>query len=814
MTWIAAIVCAAAMGQVQLEVEPASLRLVGSDGTAQIVVGARVDAATLNDVTDTVVYETADESIARVNSLGQVSAAGDGHTTITVRHGAQTQAVPVEVVDTRDERPVGFVTQVEPILSRFGCNAGGCHGKATGQNGFRLSLLGFDPAFDFEALVREGRGRRVLPGAPERSLMLLKPTASMPHGGGRKIEVGSPEYRTLVRWIRGGMPFEVKDEPTLSLVEVSPAQRVLTPGGEQQLRVEAKYSDGSTVDVTRLAQYQSNAADLATVDERGRVRAGDGVGEAAIMVRFGGLVTVARATVPRDGATIAWDEPASDNLIDPLVFAKLRALNLPPSATCSDSEFARRSSLDIRGTLPSREEVSQYVADTAPDKRARWIDRLVSSPQYADYFAMKWSAILRNARGPQFFGDASKGTTFAFHAWVREAIAENMRYDRFAASLVSAKGDPAINPAVAWYRSRDFNNPNSEAIVEDTAQLFLGMRIQCAKCHHHPFERWSQDDYYGFTSFFSRIGRKASDDPFAPRLYTLASGKATHPDKGTSYDPKALGGPEFKDLGPRDDPRDKLAAWLSQPDNPYFAKALVNRYWKHFFGRGLVEPEDDMRVSNPPTNGELLDALAAEFVRTGYDLKALVRLIATSDAYARSSVANENNARDRQNFARFYPRRLPAEVLLDAIDAVTDSAEDYAGLPKGFRAVQLPDEGFGSYFLEVFGRPKRESVCECERTAEPSLAQRLHLLNSDEIEAKVGGPRAAEMAKAAESAPEKDAMNVEQLYALCFSRVPDDDERAACLAHLTKARAHGNLKQGYEDLIWTLINSNEFLFNR
>ncbi len=800
--------------QGQLEVEPAMVRLVGSDGQAQVLVSRKVNSKATLDLTDTAVYETADPSVAIVEATGRVRATGPGRTRVHVHSGELTQSIEVEVFDFSDERPVGFTTQIVPILTRHGCNAGGCHGKASGQNGFRLSLLGFDPKFDYEALVREARGRRVFPAAPAASLMLRKPTASVPHGGGRKFEVGSPEYRMIERWIRGGMALEVKEEPGLVGIKVFPERRVLAPEARQQLRVEATYSDGSVVDVTGLSQYQSNSADLATVNEHGQVQAVDGVGEAAIMVRFSGLVTVARAVIPAAGPSIVAEEHTSRNLIDPLVAAKLRELNLPASLQCTDAEFARRSSLDIRGVLPTPDEVTALEMDKAADKRARWIDRLLNSPEYADYFAMKWAAILRNARGPQFFGDASKSTTFAFHAWIRESLAENLPYDRFAGALIAARGDPASNPAVAWYRTRDLNNPTNEAVMEDTAQLFLGMRIQCAKCHHHPFERWSQDDYYGFASFFSRIGRKASEDPFTPRVFTLATGKAKHPDKGTEYAPKALGGPEFKDLGPREDPRDKLTGWLVAPANPYFAQALVNRYWKHFFGRGLVEPEDDMRISNPASNPALLEALSRSFIESGFDLKSLVRQITTSDTYARSSLPTGANLRDRQNFARFYPRRLPAEVLLDAIDRVTDTRENYAGMPEGYRAVQLPDEGFGSYFLEVFGRPKRESVCECERTAEPSLAQRLHLLNSDDIEQKVVGRRSEDLAKAAESNPNLDADNVTLLYRLSLSRIPSAEEQATCLAHLMRARAHGTLKSGYEDLIWSLINSSEFLFNR
>jgi hypothetical protein len=813
LTWLVVTAGPSDADAGRLVVEPAEVRLSGADASAQIVVSGPVVGDRARDLTREVRYESRDPGVAEVGADGLIRAKGDGATEIVVRDRERTATVAVAVGDFANLRPVGFATQVVPILSKHGCNAGGCHGKSVGQNGFRLSLLGFDPGFDYDALVRESRGRRVFPAAPERSLALMKPTATIPHGGGRKFEVGSPEYNTIYRWVKSGMPFEVPDEPTLASIEVSPARRIVEPDSAQQLRVQACYSDGAVVDVTRLARYQSNAADLAGVDDRGLVRTLDGVGEAAIMVRFGDQVTVARITTPRGGESIAWEAPESANPVDRFVFARLRELNLPPSGACTDAEFIRRASLDLCGIVPNPAEVAAFEADGDPDKRAKLVERLLDRPEYADYFAMKWSAILRNQRG--VFGNNTQPTTYAFHAWVRQSIAENKPYDRFVAELVAAKGDPTINPAVAWYRPRDFNQEAADAaLMEDTAQLFLGMRLQCAKCHHHPFEKWSQDDYYGFASFFSRIGRKAGDDPFSPRVYVLPAGLAKHPDKGTEYAPKALDGPEFKDLGPRDDPREKLVDWLRQADNPFFARAVVNRYWKHFFGRGLIEPEDDMRVSNPPTHPELLDELARELVESGYDLKHLIRRIATSKAYDRTSLPNASNARDRQNYARFYPRRLPAEVMLDAIDAVTEARTDFGGLPEGFHAVQLPDEQAGSYFLEVFGRPKRESVCECERSDEASLAQRLHLLNSGEIEAKVTGGGRAERYGDEKADPRPDAEKVAELYRLCYGRAATDEEREVCLAHLAKARAHGQLRKGYEDLVWAVINSKEFLFNR
>ncbi|HEY2159232.1 MAG TPA: DUF1549 and DUF1553 domain-containing protein, partial [Isosphaeraceae bacterium] len=715
---------------VRLEVAPAEIRISGSDGLAQVVVTARDQHGTAVDLTAASRYTVASPDVARVEPGGLIRPAKDGRTTLTVEAAGRSLTVPVVVADMANAKAVHFVGEVVPILTKLGCNAGACHGKSTGQNGFKLSLLGFDPQSDYQALAREGRGRRVFPAHPVQSLLLKKPTASIPHGGGRRFPVGSPEYQTIARWIGQGMPFDPGKEPKLVRLDVEPARRAIPRNGRQQLRVTAHYDDDSTTDVTRLAQYQSNAADLAIVDGKGVVETLDGVGEAAIMARFGGLVGVSRATVPLSTESITWTEPRSTNPIDPLVFRKLRELGVEPSGPCTDAEFARRSSLDICGVLPDPAEVAALEKDGDPEKRSKWVDALIERPEYADLFAMKWSAILKNKRT---LGNVSQAGTFAFHGWIRQSLAENKPYDRFVSEIVAARGEPSVNPAVLWYRQVD----TLESRVDDTAQLFLGMRIQCARCHHHPFERCSQDDYYGFASLFTRIGNKG-DDPSNPRLYVLAEGKATNPVTGRERSPKPLGAAEMADLGPSVDPREKLADWLRQRDNPYFARALANRYWKHFLGRGLVEPEDDMLVSNPPSNPELLDALADSFVRSGYDLKALVRLIATSKAYDRSSLPNATNERDRRNFARFYAKRLPAEVLLDALNLVAGVREPFDGLPPSFRAAQLPDDGFDSEFLTIFGRPKRESVCECERSSEANLSQTLHLLNSSELQGKLG----------------------------------------------------------------------------
>lgn len=790
----------------KIDVAPRAIRLVGSTARAQILVtGTRVDGGSV-DLTDSARYESLDSGVATIGPTGEVQASGPGRGRLRVEAAGLHAVVEVVVEDFDDGRPVDFETEIIPILTRAGCNSGACHGKAIGQNGFRLSLFGFDPDLDFDALAREGRGRRVFPPAPTRSLLLRKATAAIPHGGGRRIAPGSPEQETLVRWIARGMPRRTDRPVRLEAIVLEPSEVTIASGGTQRLRVAARYSDGTTRDVTRLSQFQSNAADLASVDDQGRVTALEGVGVAAVMARHGGQVAVSRVVVPLAGAATPPTSESTVSLVDQHVSEQLRKLGLVASEPCTDAEFARRSSLDIRGILPDPADVIALERDRDPARREKWVDRMLDSPEYSELFALKWSAILRNKAQ---LGTISRPATFAFHGWIRQAIAENLPYDRFVAAIVAARGDYLTNPPVAWYRQMTTTEQRQEK-VDDTAQLFLGVRIQCARCHHHPYERWSQRDYYGFASFFERVGQKPGEDPSAPRVFLRPSGMALHPLTGEPEPPRPLGGPPLDSDAPSADPRQALADWMAEPANPFFARAVVNRYWKHFLGRGLVEPEDDLRVSNPPTNPELLDALADGFVRQGFDLRWLIRQIATSQAYGRSSQPGPNNASDRQNYARFLPRRIPAEVLLDAIDRVTGVPESYPGLPPGTRAVQLPDEGYSSYFLDIFGRPRRESVCECERGVEPSLSQTLHLLNSAEIHRKLTDDRGRAAALAADPGP--DAEKVVGLYRLALARPPDGEELAVCLEHLERSRAEGRSRVGFEDLIWTLLNTKEFLF--
>jgi hypothetical protein len=630
-------------------------------------------------------------------------------------------------------------------------------------------------------------------------LLLSKATARVPHGGGHRIDEDSPFYRVLRRWIEQGMPYGDPGAPTVMRIEVLPQERLMPREGKQQLVVVAHYSDGSTEDVTRTTSFDSNDTEMAEVSVTGLVTTAKLTGSVAVMARYQGHVGVFRATVPL-GVEVA-NVPASRNFIDDAVFNKLKALGLPPSAVCDDATFLRRVSIDITGRLPTLEESRQFLADQDPAKREKLVDRLLNTTDYAEFFANKWSAILRNKRG----NDGDKAATFAFYNWIREGLHDNKPYDQFVREVVAATGEPGRSPSVAWYREVS----DASAQVEDTAQLFLGLRIQCARCHHHPFEKWSQQDYYGFQAFFSQVGRKKGHANGYDRIYhKYGVAQANNPKTGQAVKPTGLGG-EPMEISPDADPRQELARWMADPQNPFFAKALVNRYWKHFFGRGLVDPEDDMRVTNPASNPELLDALAQNFVEYKFDLKHLVRTICTSQTYQLSAEPNEWNANDKQNFSRYYPKRLNAEVLLDAIDQVTASPSRFGGVPAGTRAVELPDNGFNSYFLTVFGRPESSSACECERSSEANLAQSLHLLNSGEIQGKLtSGSGLASVLGGDANRPHDE--KIRELYLLAFSREPTADELSIAVQHIEKAE---NKKFAYEDIVWALINTKEFLFN-
>jgi hypothetical protein len=793
---------------------PTSLSIRGADDAPQLLVTGQSDGGRPLDLTGAASYSVANPSIVRVDPSGRVYPLANGNTAITVKAGGKSTQVPVTVSGTETARPINFANQIEPVLTKLSCNSGGCHGKIAGQNGFRLSLLGFDPELDYMTLVKESRGRRLFPAAPEQSLFLQKAAGVVPHGGGKKTEVGSEEYKLLHRWIATGMPFGNESDPSIIKVTVHPSARVIDRKGRQQLAVHAHYSDGTVEDVTRRAQYESNETEVATVSETGLVQTLSLTGQAAVMVRFSGAVTVFQAVVPRAGSAPQFAfEPKT--VVDVHTANKWRELGIAPSGLCTDEQFIRRSYLDITGTLPSATAVSKFIADTEPSKRENLIDQLVESPEYAYLFANKWADVLRVKRRNQ--PDRAVGT-FAFHAWIKDAIGADKPYDQFVRDIVCATGDETKSPPTVWFR--EVNSP--EQFVDDVSQVFLGQRLACANCHHHPFEKWSQDDYWGLAAFYGRVGRKQIPIPGPAAgnrrnqeqvIFIRSTGSVTNKRNNKAAPLKPLDADPM-DIAPGDDPRVAFADWMTDERNPFFARAVANRYWAHFFGRGIVDPLDDMRVTNPPSNPELLDALSKDLIDNKYSLKSLIKTICKSRTYQLSSTPNEFNASDKQSYARYYPKRLTAEVVFDAVCRVTDSPSEFPGLPRDRnapnRALMLPDEAFQSYFLDVLGRPQRVSACECERVNEASLAMTLHLLNSQEVQDKLTrtGGRADSLARD----PRPDDVKLKELFMLSVGSVPTPEQMTLAKQHLAKHEK--NKKLAYENFIWALINSKAFLFNQ
>ncbi len=780
--------------------------LRGRDDRRQLEATATMHDGRLIDYTRDVAWRIEPADLAQVDATGLIipKKNGDGIIAVKTTLGVEVKR-PLKVTGMDVDKPINFKLQVTPVFTKLGCNGGGCHGKASGQNGFRLSLLGFYPSDDYEFLVMESRGRRLFPAAPEESLLLTKGAGIVPHGGGSPLNVDSDEYRLLYRWIAQGMPYGSNDDPVVTKITCYPDQRIMGVDVSQQISVIATYSDGHTEDVTRMALYEPNEAEMAEVAESGLVTTGQLTGEVSIMARYQSQVATFRASIPLGADTSHL--PPEKNLIDKAVFNNLRKLGIPASKTSDDATFLRRVYIDITGSLPTAEVARAFLADKNPQKRAQLIDQLLDSPEYASFFANKWSMILRNrkTKAEDLHG------VYAFYQWVWNNMYENKPYDQMVREIITATGSIDQNPPVAWYREVS----SSEALVEDTAQLFLGLRIQCARCHHHPFEKWSMNDYYGMAAFFARVGKKNQVGNFNPKgrdkrvFHNVGVATARNPKNGTNVVPTALGA-KPTELTPYQDPREALAQWMSQPDNKFLAPTLVNRYWKHFFGRGIVDPEDDMRATNPPANPELLDALSKHFVKSGYDMKGLIRLICNSSTYQLSSMPNEYNLKDKQSFSRYYPKRLSAEVLYDALHQVTGNTQSLNGIPKGFSATQLRDVSNVPYFLKVFGQPQGETACECERSQDASLAQSLHLLNSQDVQGKIsaGSGRAVKLAADTKRSHEE---KITELYLWAFSRQPDKSELETAIKYISRKGA--DVKASYEDIVWALLNSKEFLFN-
>lgn len=712
---------------------------------------------------------------------------------------ADEQQTSAGSVTNAVEARLNFTNDVLPVLTKFGCNSGACHGRGSGQNGFKLSLLAFDPPADYAALVDEANGRRISWTAPDESLLLLKATGAVPHGGGVRFDATSPAYQLLRQWIDAGAPWGNEGDPTLMGISVEPAERLLSPGDAQQLKVTARFSDDATRDVTALAEFFSQQPAQVEVSAGGLVRSLGPKGEAIVTVRYMGIVGVSRWTVPYahdlPEALYAAFEPK--NFVDRLVLEKWHKLGIAPSAAASDAEFLRRASLDAIGTLPTPQEVREFLADASSDKRDRLVDRLLDRPEYAVYWAQQWGDVLRNKQ----VGGEHKEHSQKFAKWLREAFAQNMPFDKFARELVAVSGKLEDHPQIDWYRQ--LNSPQNR--VEDTCQVFLGLRVSCANCHNHPFERISQNDYWQFAAFFAKLD--AMPYGVVKTVGLKDDGEMANPRSGEKMTPRAFGGPESPFVK-GEDPRQKLVDWMVAKDNPYFGRAISNRLWAHYMKRGLIEAVDDMRATNPPTNPALLDALAADFVEHSFDLKQLTKTIMKSRVYGLSAQPTSENAADKQNYARHYPQRLVPHVLFDALSSATGMPIKFNQFTDAKRAIELPNEAEPNDFLDIFGRSKRDTPCVCETRTEPNLSQVLYLLFSPELQRDIANPEGAVGRLMKEN--KTSAEIVAELYLRTVSRPPSEAESADAVALLDQAPAK---QAAAEDLLWTLLNSKEFLFN-
>lgn len=778
-------------------IEPAQASLVGKRATAQMIASATDPNGQQRDLTRALAWVSLNPEIAVIDPQGQVTPVSNGTATIVARGGSVEVQATVSVTGCEAPVPVSFRRDVIPAFSQAGCNMGACHGTPTGKGGFKLSLRGYLPDQDIQVLTHEAGGRRINTFDPDASMMLRKPLGEIAHEGGLRLVRGSKSYEYIRQWMAEGG----KDDPNgpaAVKLELLPGNRVLNaPAKTQQLVAIVTYADGTRRDVTPICYYDTSNAEIASVDTDAYVQFKQR-GEVAIIAHYLDLVAPVRLThlVEVPGFTPA--EVPTDSLIDNAVVAKLNRMRIAPSELCTDQEFLRRAYLDTIGVLPTPEELSAFLADPAADKRTKVVDALLKRPEFNDFWTLKFADVLRsNSRLVQ-----PKGA-YIFNRWIHQALEQNLPMDQFVRDLLTGNGSTFKNPAANYYRiSRDPENS-----TETTAQLFLGVRIQCAKCHNHPFEKWTQDDYYGFAAFFSRNRQKKGPLPDEEIIFTAADGEVRQPRTGAVMKPKALGGAVLEDAQDAPARTERLAKWLTSPDNPFFAKSLVNRVWFHVMGRGIVEPVDDFRDSNPACNDELMDGLAADFAKNGYDLRRLVKQILTSRTYQMSARPNALNSDDTIYFSHAYTKLLPAEVLLDAISTVTGTQSKFSGLPDGSKAIQIPDGKMEDPFLKTFGRPARELACECERESDSNLSQALQLIGGATVNGKLrdDNGRMATLAKSDKS-PEQ---ITKELYVVALGREPNATEMAAAIKHLGEAK---DRRQAVEDLGWVLINTKEFLF--
>ena len=783
-----------------ITVSPMDISLTDVRDRQAVIVQAVMPNGLTFDVTEKVEWKIADGAFVKQDGHTFYPVA-DGTTKLSVSYAGYSVDVPVTVTNATVDNPISFRLDVMPVFMKTSCNNGSCHGAARGKDGFGLSLFGFDPAGDHFRLTRQLPGRRLNLAIPEESLIIEKCTGAVPHTGGKRFEVGDEKYNTLLRWLKSGAPDDPKpaEVPTVVSVELYPQTAVLDGQGQtQSLTVRAKYSEGTDRDVTSLAFFSSNNETAAEISQTGVVTANER-GEAFIMARFDTHTVGSHFVVLPKG--LQYEDPKTPefNYIDTLVHNKLKKLRITPSELCTDEKFLRRVFIDITGTLPSSEEHEKFLADTDPQKREKVIDQLLQRKEFVDIWVMKWAELLQVRT---IANRVEKKPMLRYFNWLKEKIASNTPTDVMVRELLASKGGTFTDPATNYYQTET----ETLKVAENAAQVFMGMRIQCAQCHNHPFDRWTVDDYYGFAAFFSQIGRKRAEDPREQIIFNSGSGEVKHLVDNRNMAPKFLGG-STPDLQGRDR-REVLAEWLASPDNPYFATNLANIVWAHFFGKGIIDEVDDVRVSNPPVNAELLDELGKRFTDYNYDFRRLVRDICTSRTYQLSTQTNPSNESDHSNFAHAELRRLRAEVMLDSITQVTSTTDKFPGLPVGARAVHIADGNTSTYFLTTFGRAKRETVCSCEVQMEPNLSQALHLMNGDTVNSKIQQGGLIPSLLKEKQTPEQ---IINELYARCFSRKPTEKELATLTAVVAEEKE--NPQQALEDIFWSMLNSREFLFN-
>ncbi len=777
---------------------PPSIQLNSArDFQSFVAVLTRDDGVTL-DVTEQIEWKLAAEGLAKLEG-NQLFPQADGETELVGAYNGSEVRIPVKVSNATVRPAISFKKDVMPVLTRSGCNTGSCHGAARGKDGFRLSLFGFDPDGDHFRVTREIGARRINLAVPEESLFLKKAIGSVPHTGGKLFDPDSDYYATLLEWLEDGAPIDPADNqpPAVASVDFFPPQAVLEGEGVKQRFVAvANYADGTTRDVSRLAAFTTNNPTSTEVDAYGGVQSGPR-GEAFIMARFDTHTVGSQVLVLPEGLEYSAPE-ITGNYIDQLVGKKLQQLRILPSGLCSDEEYLRRVTLDITGLLPTREEYDNFMQDTAEDKRAALVDRLLGRKEFSEIWAMKFAQLLMIKSSNQ----VSYKSAFLYANWLTDKFARNVPMDQMVRELLTAEGGTFSSPATNFYEVERDTLKTSENV----AQVFMGIRTQCAQCHNHPFDRWTMDDYYGFASFFCQIGRKTAEDYREQIVYDRKSGDVKHPVGGRAMEPTFLGDGVAETRNK--DRRAVVAEWLTSPENPYFSKSIANRVWAHFMGIGIVDPVDDIRVSNPASNPELFAKLGDKLVEYNFDFRQLVRDICASEAYQRSVVTNESNQADSRNYAHALPRRISAESMLDVVCQVTNTKEKFRGLPLGARAVQIADGRTSTYFLNTFGRSPRDTVCDCEATTDPSLSQALHLLNGNSISGKIS------QGKVVDSMLKEDKLSAEQiideLYVRSLTRLPTDEEKKQLLVSVSEAPDE---QQGLEDVFWAVLNSREFVFN-